>query len=102
MAQIVQSFTLRIVPELDADAERLCRTGAWRPMACSSGRNSMSSAGWTCIVGTNGSELARVCCGADDSRRDGKSACMICMVRTADMVVRCGLLCVCGFESEER
>jgi hypothetical protein len=47
----------------------------------------MSSAGWTWNFGMAGSVPEGERDGDEVSRRDGKRACMICIVRTADIMV---------------
>jgi hypothetical protein len=73
---------------LDAELDLLCRTVGWRFKACRRGRNSKSSAGSTQILGMiPEDELGRLLVdGEDVSRREGKRAWTICMVRTADMM----------------
>lgn len=83
------SKLLRLVRVLDAEDDLLCRTAGWRFRAFKRGRNSRSSAGWMWILGMTVSvlELDRLCDGVDVSRREGKRAWTICMVRTPDMMV---------------
>jgi hypothetical protein len=76
----------------DAELDLWCLTlGCWLS-ALRSGRISTSSAGSMRIFGRELEELERLCDGDDDGeadvdveRREGKSAWMICMDRTADM-----------------
>jgi hypothetical protein len=75
-------------PLLDAEDDRQWRTADWRLRVRKRGRISISSAGWTWIVGmtVSASELERL---RDVLFFEGKRAWMICMVRTADMMVLC-------------
>ena len=77
---------------LEAELDRLCRTVGWRLSVFQRGRNSRSSAGSMWMVGMIESDLdSERLRGCDEvSRREGKRAWTICMVRTADIVVLVG------------